>query len=77
MTLGAIVSFLSFQFLVPLLFAISVVAFSWGACLNIVAGSRDDELSDRGKTVMLYGLLALLVTMVLYGLLSLLRAEFS
>jgi hypothetical protein len=75
MTLGSIFSYLSFQLFVPLLFTLSVVAFLWGMCLYIVAGGKDEELSLRGKSVMLYGLLVLVVTMVIYGLLALFRAQ--
>ncbi len=75
MAIGGAVSYLFFQLVVPVLFTASLVSFLWGMSLYFIAGGQDDELSGRGKTVMLYGLLSLIVTMVFYGLLSLVRAE--
>lgn len=75
MTIGSVLSYIFFQLLVPLCFTISAVTFLWGACLYIISGSQDEELGEKGKAVMLYGLLALIVTMVGYGILSLIRAQ--
>jgi Type IV secretion system pilin len=58
MTFGGLLYYIAFQLLVPLLFTLSFVSFLWGAFLYIIAGSIDEELQEKGKAVMFYGLVS-------------------
>jgi|GEM_PF-3703702 len=69
MSIGTIVSYFFFQLLVPFLFTLAVACFLWGLCLSTFAGGHDEELAERGKTVMLYGLLTLGAAILVYTLL--------
>lgn len=64
MTLGALISYVLFQLLIPLLFLLSLLTFVWGTFLVFVAGGADEELADTGKSLMLYGVAWLAITML-------------
>ncbi len=70
MSLGALFSYISFQLLVPILFSIAVVAFIWGTFMYFIAGSTDEEMQEKGKVVMLYGLLVFVVMALVWGILQ-------
>lgn len=72
MTFGSLISYSLFELLVPALFTISFVAFLWGVFLYIIAGSQDEEMQERGKTVMLYALLFFVFMVLVWGLLGIL-----
>ncbi len=64
MTLSALLHYVFFQLLVPLLFLLSLLTFLWGTFLVFTAGSADEELAETGKSLMLYGVLWLLLAML-------------
>ncbi len=73
MTLGSVVAYFFFQLLIPLMFSVAVGSFLWGTSLFFLAGGKDEDLADHGKHVMLYGFLALIVTVLTYMLLAFIR----
>ena len=66
MTFGALLSYAAFQILIPLMFVASFVSFLWGAFLYVISGSTDEEMQEKGKAVMLYGLLAFVVMVLVW-----------
>lgn len=71
MTFGALISYTAFELLVPALFTVSAVSFMWGVFLYVIAGAQDEEMQERGKTVMLYALLSFVVMVLVWGLFQL------
>lgn len=45
------------EIVVPLIFALSFVVFVWGAFLYFIAGTHDEAGKEKGKSIMLYGIL--------------------
>lgn len=72
MTFGALFSYIVFQLLLPAIFALSFVTFVWGGFLYLIAGTRDEELQEKGKGLMVYGFLALAVMALIAWLLDVL-----
>lgn len=59
MTQESIVSIISvgvFEYLLPALFLLAFLTFSWGTFQYYVHGSADEEIKEKAKTLMLYGL---------------------
>jgi len=55
---------------VPLVFAIAFIVFIWGVFQYFVAGGHDEEAKDKGKSLMLYGIVGLAVMASVWGLVS-------
>ena len=47
--------------LVPVLFAVAFIVFLWGAFDTFILGSNDEEVKDKGKNLMLWGLIGFFV----------------
>ena len=70
MALSGLFSYGVFLLLVPTLFSVAMVAFIWGAFMYVIAGSTDEEMQEKGKVVMLYGLLAFVFMVFVWGILQ-------
>lgn len=55
--------------LVPLLIGVAVVVFCWGIIKYLFTGDK-----EQGKTIMVYGIVALFVMTSIWGLVGILRA---
>ena len=61
--------------LVPVLFAISFIVFLWGAFQTFILGANDPGVKDKGKNLMLYGLIGFFVMVSVWGLVNILTGS--
>lgn len=58
--------------LVPVLFAVAFLVFLWGAFDVFILGSNSEEVKERGKNLMLWGLIGFFVMVSIWGLVNIL-----
>ncbi len=58
--------------LVPVLFAVAFIVFLWGAFNTFIFGANDAEVKEKGKNLMLWGLIGFFVMVSIWGLVNLL-----
>ncbi|HVB19989.1 MAG TPA: hypothetical protein VNF51_01715 [Candidatus Paceibacterota bacterium] len=58
--------------LVPVLFAIAFIVFLWGAFQVFIFGANSEEVKEKGKNHMLYGLIGFFVMISVWGLVNIL-----
>lgn len=58
--------------LVPVLFAVAFIVFLWGAFNTFILGSNDADVKDKGKSLMLWGLIGFFVMVSIWGLVNIL-----
>lgn len=58
--------------LVPVIFAIAFIVFLWGAFQAFIIGASSDEAKDKGKNLMLWGLIGFFVMISIWGLVNIL-----
>lgn len=58
--------------LIPLLFAIALLAFLWGVVQFLIAGAADEERREKGKKFVVWGIIGLAVMSSVWGLVNLL-----
>jgi len=58
--------------LVPILFAIAFVVFLFGVFQTFILGARSDETKEKGKNLMLWGLIGFFVMVSVWGLVNIL-----
>lgn len=63
--------------LVPVLFAIAFIVFLWGAFDTFILGANNDEVKERGKNLMLWGLIGFFVMVSVWGLVNILTGTIS
>ena len=63
--------------LVPLVFAIAFVVFIWGIFQYFIAGGHDEEAKEKGKSLMLYGLIGFFLMIAVWGLVNILLGTFN
>lgn len=63
--------------LVPLVFALAIVAFFWGLLKMLIWGGADEEKRKEGKKLMLWSIIALAVMVLIYGIIELLGVLFG
>jgi len=63
--------------LVPVLFAIAFIVFLWGAFYTFIAGSQSEEVKEKGKNLMLWGLIGFFVMVSIWGLVNILTGTVS
>ena len=71
------VSYLAFGLAIPLGFTASFITFVWGTFQYFMGGTQDEEAREKGKSLMLYGLLVLIVTAATWGLFQLIVNAFT
>lgn len=63
--------------LVPLVFAIAFIVFIWGVFSYFIAGKQDEKAQERGRNLMLYGLIGFFVMVSVWGIVNLLVGTFE
>lgn len=63
--------------LVPVLFAIAFIVFLWGAFQTFIVGATSDDAKEKGKSLMLWGLVGFFVMVSIWGLVNILTGTFS
>lgn len=57
---------------VPVVFALAFIIFIWGVFNFFIAGGSDQEKREKGRQLMLYGLLGFFVMVSVWGLVNIL-----
>lgn len=68
--LASIVDFIN-VFLVPFLFAIAFIVFIWGVFTYFIQGGANEEQREKGKQLVMWGLIGFVVMVSLWGLVNL------
>ncbi len=63
--------------LVPVLFAVAFIVFLWGAFDTFILGSGSEEVKEKGKGLMLWGLIGFFVMVSVWGLVNILTGTVS
>lgn len=78
-SLGNIITWMSctlIKFVVPLLFSLAVVLFIWGI-IQYFLNAENEEKRKKGKSFMLWGIIALFVMVSMWGLVGILTDTFG
>ncbi len=65
---GSVVDFLD-DFVLPALFTFSLALFVWGTLMYSIQGKFDEEVREKGKAIMVYGLFLFMLMFLFWGLL--------
>ena len=63
--------------LVPVLFAVAFIVFVWGAFNTFILGANSEEVKEKGKNLMLWGLIGFFVMISVWGLVNILLGTFD
>ena len=63
--------------LVPVLFAVAFIVFLWGVFQVFILGASNEDTKDKGKSLMLWGLIGFFVMVSIWGLVNLLTNTVS
>ena len=63
--------------LVPVIFAIAFIVFLWGAFSAFILGHNSEDAKERGKNLMLWGLIGFFVMVSVWGLVNILTGTIS
>ncbi len=63
--------------LVPVLFAVAFIVFLWGAFYTFILGANSEEVKEKGKNLMLWGLIGFFVMVSIWGLVNILTGTVS
>ena len=58
--------------LVPVLFAVAFIVFLYGAFDTFIVGANNEEVKEKGKNLMLWGLIGFFVMVSIWGLVNIL-----
>ncbi len=58
---------------VPVLFAIAFIVFVWGAFQTFIVGYANDEVKEKGRNLMLWGLIGFFVMVSVWGLVNIIK----
>lgn len=61
--------------LVPVLFAVAFIVFLWGAFETFILGANSEEVKEKGKNLMLWGLIGFFVMVSIWGLVNILTGS--
>jgi NADH:ubiquinone oxidoreductase subunit 2 (subunit N) len=61
--------------LVPVIFAIAFIVFIWGAFQTFILGANSEEVKEKGKNHMLWGLIGFFVMVSVWGLVNILTGS--
>lgn len=61
---------------IPIVIALAVLYFFWGLAQYIL-NSSDESKKEEGRTIMIYGIIALFVMVSVWGLIRLLQETFN
>ncbi len=62
---------------VPLVFALAFIVFIWGVFNVFVVGGTNEEAKEKGRALMLYGLIGFFVMVSVWGLVHILTGSVS
>ena len=62
---------------VPLVFAAAFIVFIWGIFLYFIAGGHNEEGKEKGKSLMLYGLVGFFLMVSVWGLVNILTGTLT
>lgn len=62
---------------VPVIFAIAFIVFLWGAFETFILGANDATVKEKGKNLMLWGLIGFFVMVSVWGLVNILTGTIS
>ncbi len=62
---------------VPVLFAVAFIVFVWGAFETFILGAGSEEVKEKGKNLMLWGLIGFFVMVSVWGLVNILTDSVS
>lgn len=68
--LSSIIGFIN-VYLVPFLFAVAFFVFIWGVFQYFIAGGANEEQRDKGKQLVMWGIIGFVVMVSLWGLVNL------
>ncbi|MBU6214930.1 hypothetical protein KGM48_03810 [Patescibacteria group bacterium] len=57
---------------VPVLFAVAFIVFLWGAFNTFILGANSEDVKEKGKSLMLWGLIGFFVMVSVWGLVNIL-----
>jgi hypothetical protein len=57
---------------VPVLFSLAFIVFIWGAFNTFILGATSEDVKEKGKSLMLYGLIGFFVMLSVWGLVGIL-----
>jgi len=63
--------------LVPVIFAVAFIVFLWGAFQTFILGANDATVKEKGKNLMLWGLIGFFVMVSVWGLVNILTGTVS
>ncbi len=63
--------------IVPVLFAIAFIVFVYGAFETFIIGANSDSVKEKGKNLMLWGLIGFFVMVSVWGLVNILTGTVS
>ena len=63
--------------LVPVLFAVAFIVFLFGAFYTFIVGANNEEVKEKGKNLMLWGLIGFFVMVSVWGLVNILTGSIS
>src|SRR3989344_7012068 len=63
--------------IVPVLFAVAFIVFLWGAFDTFILGAQSEETKEKGKNLMLWGLIGFFVMVSIWGLVNILTGTVS
>jgi hypothetical protein len=63
--------------LVPVLFAVAFIVFLWGAFDTFILGANSEDVKEKGKNLMLWGLIGFFVMVSVWGLVNILTGTIS
>lgn len=76
-SLGSFIISLINNVAVPLVFALAFIVFIWGVFLFFIAGGHNEEGKEKGRALMLYGLIGFFVMVSVWGLVNILTGTFN
>ena len=62
---------------VPVIFAIAFIVFVWGAFQTFIIGAGSEDVKEKGKNLMLWGLIGFFVMVSVWGLVNILTGSVS
>lgn len=75
-TLGDTVINIINQVAVPLIFALAFIVFIWGVFNYFILGGGDEEKREKGRDLMIWGLIGFFIMVSVWGLVNLLVGTF-
>ena len=66
-----------FSYVIPIIMTLALIYFFWGLANYILGGSGDDTKRAEGRSMMIYGIIALFVMSAVWGLVRVVGNTFN